>query len=369
MDRLDPISSSDRISYYRLRGDYTGKIKSFVVSTPYSRDFLNRPEVYGVRFTNALRRTITLALKNFPDPEAVAGLNPEKISVVHFLRSGLNFGIRDSLYDAFNFNTHLSSFLTSQRQRDQYGRWYIKDDQYRKLEIPDGVSFFIGEIVATGVTVENGFDILFRQAKNLGREVENVFFFTIGCHKIEKTLRLYDGLFRSAFPGYRNTFLVYLEGKFHLADSKTKVAVKIQGTDLMRTPALLAPEFELSQFRSLAPVLERCVIYDGGARAFNVPEYLQDVRGYWEEMEDLARADMSLARALAERWPAREYELSFADFRREKTKTWPGADPGLLRDLYQAHRERWTEKFRREAETPRPLLDLCRRRLRALRIR
>jgi len=238
MDRLEPISISDRISYYRLLGDYTGKIKSFVVSTSFSRDFLNRPEVYGIRFTNALRRTITLALKNFPEREAISGLRPEKISVVHFLRSGLNFGIRDSLYGAFNFNTHLSSFLTSQRQRDQYGRWFIQDDQYRKLEIPNRVSFFVGEIVATGVTVENGFDILFRQAKNLGRTVENVFFFTIGCHKIEKTLRRYDGLFRSAFPGYRNTFLVYLEGKFHLADSKTRVAVKIQGTDLMRSPAL-----------------------------------------------------------------------------------------------------------------------------------
>lgn len=369
MDRLEPILIDDRISYYRLLGDYTGKIKTFVASTPFSRDFLNRPEVFGCRFTNALRRAITLALKHFPEREAIAGLDPEKISVLHFLRSGLNFSIRDGLYDAFRFNTQLSSFLTSQRQRDQYGRWYIKDDQYRKLEIPDGVSFFIGEIVATGVTVENGFDIIFRQAKNLGREVENIFFFTIGCHKIEKTLRNYDGLFRSAFPGYQNTFLIYLEGKFHLADSKTRVAVKLQGTDLMRSPALLAPEFELSQLRSLAPSLERCVVYDGGARAFNVPEYLEDVRSYWEEMEDLARGGMTLARALAERWPEKEYELPFPEFREAKAKIWPGADPELLRRLYQAHRERWTDDFRRRAETPQALLDLCRRRLRALRRR
>jgi hypothetical protein len=369
MDRLEPILGNDRISYYRLLGDYTGKIKTFVVSTPYSRDFLNRPEVYGCRFTNALRRTVTLALKHFPEPEAVAGLPPEKISVVHFLRSGLNFGIRDGLYDACRFNTHLSSFLTSQRQRDRYGRWYVREDQYRKLEIPNGVSFFIGEIVATGVTVENGFDIIFRQAKNLGREVENVFFFTIGCHKIEKTLRKYDALFRAAFPGYRNTYLVYLEGKFHLADSKTRVAVKIQGTDLMRSPALLAPEFELSQFDSLGPPLERCVIYDGGARAFNVPGYLEDVRSYWEKMEELARGGLTLAGALAERWPAGDYELPWAGFRESRSKIWPKADPRLLQSLHRAYRERWTDDFRRRAATPQALVELCRRRLRALRLR
>lgn len=369
MDRLVPISTGERISCYRLLGDYTGQVKTFVVSTSFSRDFLNRPEVFGVRFTNALRRAVTLALKNFPEREAISGLRPEKISVIHFLRSGLNFGIRESLYEAFNFNTQLSSFLTSQRQRDRYGRWFIKDDQYRKLEIPDGVSFFIGEIVATGVTVENGFDIIFRQAKNLGRAVENVFFFTVGCHKIEKTLRKYDELFRSAFPGYQNTYLVYLEGKFHLADSKTRAAVKIQGTDLMRTPALLTPEFELSQFRALGPALERCVIYDGGARAFNVPDYLRDVRSYWEQTEELARKGMTLKQALAERWPAPEYEMPFADFSALKTRTWGEVEPGLLRRLHQDYRERWTDEFRRRAESPEPLIELCRRRLRALRLR
>ncbi|MDP8237200.1 MAG: hypothetical protein P9M08_12520 [Candidatus Erginobacter occultus] len=368
MDRLEPILSNNRISFYRLLGDYTGKIQSFVASTPFSRNILNRPEVCGCRFTNALRRAITLALKHFPVKDAIAGLPPEKISVVHFLRSGLNFNIRDGLYGAFGFNTQLSSFLTSQRQRDQYGRWYIKDDQYRKLEIPNGVSFFIGEIVATGVTVENGFDIIFRQAKNLGREVENVFFFTIGCHKIEKTLRKYDTLFRAAFPGYRNTYLVYLEGKFHLTDSKTRVSIKIQGTDLMRSPALLAPEFELSQFKSLAPSLERCVIYDGGARAFNVPDYLQDVRSYWEKMEELGRGGMTLAEALGERWPAQEYELPFPDFRKAKSKTWMKTSPGLLRKLYRVHGDRWTDDFRRRAATSQALVTLCRRRLRSLQL-
>ncbi len=366
MDRLKLILKNQQIAYYRLLEDYPGELQTYVLTTPYSRDLLNRPEIFGCEFTDSLRKTMTLAIRHFPDPEAIRSLDPQSISVIHFLRSGLNFGIRDSLHEAVGFNTHLSSFLTSQRQRDQYGRWYIKDDQYRKLEIPENASFFIGEIVATGVTVQNGFDIIFRLAKNLGRPVQNVFFFTVGCHKIEKTLRQYDLLFRSVFPEYRKTYLVYLEGKFHLADSRTRVAIKLQGTDLMLTPALLAPEFELTQYRNLSYPLERCVIYDGGARAFNVPEYLDDVRSYWEKMLELALRGMTLEAALRERWPAGEYELPFEGFKAAKRKTWPGIDHGLLQKLYSRHRERWTPEFRKRAATPGPLVNLCRRRLRAL---
>ena len=138
MDYLKPLRKSNQIAYYRLFEDFPEEIRSYIVSTPYSRNVLNRPEIYGCEYTNAMRKTMTLALKHFPESNAISGLDPRSISVIHFLRSGLNFGIRDSLYDALGFNTHLSSFLTSQRQRDQYGRWYIKDDQYRKLGLLDG---------------------------------------------------------------------------------------------------------------------------------------------------------------------------------------------------------------------------------------
>ena len=365
-ETLKLLSKNQQISYYRLSHEYPEEIRSYVVSTPYSRSILNQTGIYGCEFTNALRRAITISLKYFPEQKAIGDLDPLSISVIHFLRSGLNFGIKDALNEAFGFNTQLSSFLTSQRQRNQYGRWYIRDDQYRKLELPNESSLFIGEIVATGVTVQNGFDIIFRRAKNLGHPIKNVFFFSIGCHKIEKTLRKYDQLFRSAFPKYNNTYLIYLEGKFHLADSKTKVAIKQQGTDLLRHPAILSPEFELSQFKNLAYPLERCVIYDGGARAFNVPEYMEDVRAYWEKMLVQAEQGMTMRQALDERWPAKEYNLPFKEFVVAKKKIWKGVKSEVLRQIYLAHRKRWTSDFKKRAETPQSLVNLCFRRLRAL---
>jgi hypothetical protein len=366
MDYLEPILRNQAISCYRLHPEYAPELDIYVVSTPSSRRILNHPELVGVEFTRELKNAVAETLRYFPDRDYYLSLHPATLSVVHFLRSGLNFGIREALYDAWGFNTQASSFITSQRQRDQFGRWYIKDDQYRKIEIPSGVSFFIGEIVATGVTVDNGLEIIFRLAKNLGRPVHNVVFFTIGCHKIEKALQKYDALLRQTFREYRKTTLIYLEGKFHLADSRTEARLKIQGTDLMRHPALLAPEFEISQFDRLSSPLERCVIYDGGARAFDIPGYFEDLTGYWKKLLDQGKAGWTLEEALAERWPAAEYRLSFPRFAVIKRRSWSRLERGLVKKAYRAYARRWGKTLIGKSNTSQALVDLCHRRLREL---
>ncbi len=366
MELLRPLFRGRTISFYRLENDYAPEIDKYVISTPATRRVLNSPEIFGCRFTRSLRKAVTAVIRHFPDGGTIAGLDPAGISVVNFLRSGLNFGISEALYEALGFNTQSSSFITSQRQRDRYGRWFIKDDQYRKIELPDQGSLFIGEVVATGVTIDNGLDILFNQAKNLGHPLKNVFFFTIGCHKIEKILQKYDRRFRRAFPGYRKSVLFYLEGKFHLADSKTEARIKLQGTDLMRHPALLAPEFELDQFAKIVYPLERCVIYDAGSRAFNPPAYLREVGLYWEELLLLAEKGLTLEEAYRERWPASEYRLGWKEFRDRKRESWAGLDEAFLRRAWRAGARRMEAVSKRRAAGSGALVGICERRLRRL---
>jgi len=369
MNALSHILSEPDLSLYRLESTWAPDLLTFCASTPLTRRILNRPEIAGVEFTRNLQEAVTTILRNFPDPVERNRMREEGTGVVNFLRSGLNFGIRDALYDAWGFNAQLTSFITSQRARDQFGRWFIRDDAYRKIELPYDSTIFIGEIVATGVTMNNGLQIVGRMAKNLGRPIRNLVFFTIGCHKIEKALSDFHHLMRQTFPKYNATYLFYLEGKFHLADSRTKAAIKVQGTDLMRTPALLAPEFELEQFEPARTALERCVIYDGGARAFNPHAHFLEVASYWREMAALGERGMSLSEALAERWPCPEYFLDFQRFAQEKNKQWRGVGEKILEDLYQAAGERRSRAFKLAADEPGSLTEPARARLQSLEAR
>jgi hypothetical protein len=287
--------------------------------------------------------------------------------------------------------------MTSERARDEHGRWYIREDQYVKLTLKDDSTVFLGDIVATGVTVAAAFAKLFEQTSGLPRDrlpaevadhlffglsddhrqgllaksaprpripLRRVVFFTIGCHKAEKVLEATDARLREAFPGYERTILVYLEGKFRLVDSRTPLRIGLPGTDLARWQALLAPEFERSQYDAPAFPLERCAVYDAGSRAFDVPAYVADVARYWEEVERLARTGWTLAEALLERWPDGA-PADPAAFRADRAERWPGAPPAVVEEILALNAAFWRRG--RESLTSDALLAVCRERLATLR--
>jgi hypothetical protein len=366
MEYLKVIRRIKNASVYELKGEYGDSLQRYVVSTPETRAICNRPEITGVRFTELLERALTFVLKSFPPARTIRKLDPLSIGVVHFLRGSLNFGLRRSLARAYGFNTQCSSFITSQRAKDKYGRWYITENQYRKIVIPFNATLFLADVIATGVTISNGLDTIVNLAKNSGTTIRKIYFFTIGCHKLEKILKQYDSLLRQHFPHYEGSCAVYLEGKFHLADSKTKVKIKIQGTDLMRSPSILTPEFELSQYDSINYPLERCVVYDAGTRACDIREYLRNLEAYWESLRFLAERGWTLEEALRERWPEEEYRLPFKKFQSIKAKQWRGVEQEFLRKLYMAYHKRWSKAFTTKAKTSKALLDVCNRRLKTL---
>jgi hypothetical protein len=355
-----------RAAIYELKGEYGDNLTRYIASTPESRELCNRPEITGVRYTDLLEGAVTSVLSLLPIAPSLRRLDHHTVGVIHFLRGSLNFGMRRALSRAYGFNAHTSSFITSQRDRDKYGRWFIRDNQYRKIVIPPRATLFFADVIATGVTISNGMEIIVQVAKNGGTPIRQIVFFTIGCHKLEKLLREYSRRLKEIFPGYERTVAVYLEGKFHLADSKTEARIKIQGTDLMRFPAILAPEFELSQYESLSNALERCVIYDAGTRTFETDDYLRKLEAYWMEVSREAERGWTLEEALKERWPAAEYALPFAGFREAKSARWRGVGDAFLRRLHRAHLARWAKGFPQRAKTPRALAELCAARLKEI---
>ncbi|MFH1653745.1 MAG: phosphoribosyltransferase [Pseudomonadota bacterium] len=362
MQYLETLNLSKEASVYKLCGDFNDSLKRFIVSTPQSRAICNRPEILGCQYTTLMLVAMTATLKGLPfAKEILQKQDEESICILNFLRGGLNFDLRSALSLAFGFNRHRTSFMTSQRFKKD-GRWGVKENAYRKFSFPPNATILIADVVATGVTIDNGLEVLVEHLKKTNASVKNLIFFTIGCHKIEKILEKYDAIFREFSPDFGNCYIVYFEGKFKLVDSKTELKIGIPGTDFVRFDSILAPEFELSQYESLNYPLERCTIYDAGSRAFDIPEYLSDVREYWTKLKKLAENGFTLYDALKERWPEEEY-TDETTFVKSKKVVWKNIKNDLLEKIYQAYQKRWTDEFKSNSKNSPSLLELCGKRI------
>ncbi|MBM4372282.1 MAG: hypothetical protein FJ098_11550, partial [Deltaproteobacteria bacterium] len=323
MQYLVRLDSNPQASWYRLEGDYgEGGLGRWVVSTPTTRDICNRPEILGVDFSRRLQDGVRHALATAPFHDALKALPETRLCIMNFLRGSLNFGLRGALRDALGSNRHGTCFMSSQRFRKD-GRWHVKEDMYRKMDIPQGALLLLGDVVATGVTVSNGLEVITDHLVRHELAPVGVVFFTLGCHKAEKALQTFHDRFSKARSDYLGTHVVYLEGKFTLVDSRRRLHLAIPGTDLIKADALLSPEFELSLYDAISHVLERCVIYDAGSRAFDVPEYLEDVLHYWEQIRRLAKRGYTLREAMQERWPEEDHR-SLQGLRELRAQRWRG---------------------------------------------
>lgn len=365
MQYLEQVSSQSKASWYRLGGDFQGEVQRWVVSTPETIRICNSPEVCGIEFSDRMRTAMVSALSTAPFREFLEESASDRLCIMNFLRGSLNFDLRNALALALGSNYHATCFMSSQRSRRD-GRWVVKEDMYRKMQIPDGGILLVGDVVATGVTVDNGFKVIEEYLLRRKTSLRGIVFFTIGCHKLEKLLEGVHRRFSELFPNYRETHAVYLEGKLRLVDSSTRLMIAIQGTDLIKQQALLAPEFELSQYDDLFAPLERCAIYDAGSRAFDVVEYLDDVTKYWEQMCKLSRRGYTLKEALRERWPEEEYGRKDR-FLAAKKASWRGVDREKILSIREAYKERWTNDFKVWASSREALECVCEDRLARLR--
>ena len=195
----------------------------------------------------------------------------------------------------------MSSFLSSQRYLKE-NEWVIEDDKYHRFTFRDGSYIFIGDIVATGSTLKNGLEAVYKYCEDKGVSPRGLVLFTIGSDKAEDVLEEYHKLFSSLSKTYEKTIVVYTEGIFKTADENTTFRIKVPGTDLIRQDCLVTPEFEVSQYNSLAYPMERCVVYDGSSRSFEVEKHIKDVLEYWKEQRAWARNGLSLWDAYNERW-------------------------------------------------------------------
>lgn len=308
---LHPIDSAPTCAIHRIDDQSPARIHRLIASTPETRAIANDPLVMGVDYTRRLKKACTRILGTLNSCGLIC-LEERETIVYDILRGGLNFGLREALADAFAWNRHGCSVISAQRARtdDDPEQWHIVETEYSKVYMPQTASIVIGDVVATGTSLEHAMKALVAEAKRQGTALRSIVFFTYGGPRAEAILEATDAMCRNLFPTYEGTTLVYLEGRFVVPTEETPLSVKITGTDLLRTGALMAPEFLESQYEDPSYPIQRCTIYDAGSRAFWTPEYIEDLTHYWGETLALAEKGMDFKALLAERFP----ELDAARF-------------------------------------------------------
>ena len=365
MQYLERISKDDGCAWYRLGGDYEDSgLQRWVVTTPQTRDISNKPELLGVDYSRALQAGVRSAIESAPFRAGLEAVGQSRLCIMNFLRGSLNFGLREALRDALGTNRHVTCFMSSQRYRKD-GRWHVKEDMYRKMDVPQGAMLLVGDVVATGVTVSNGFAVIAEHLRKHELQPSGIVFFTIGCHKAEKAMRVFHERFSEGRSDYLGTHVIYLEGKFSLVDSQTPLHIALPGTDLVKLGALLSPEYELTLYDSVPYVLERCAVYDAGSRAFDVPEYLEDVLHYWEQVRRLAKRGFTLREAMRERWPE-DAQRDLKTLREVRGVQWRGVPEETVDLLHEHYRKRWTDVFEEWTRSPEALAQVAEERIEVL---
>lgn len=378
-DKLVRKFKDEAVAVYSIEGtEVPEDFKRYAVSTRATRDLMNFPEVINCDFTNLMQNGITNALKGINVLERISEINSRSVNVYHILRGGLNFRVVDALKKAFGYKWHSSSYTTSQRVLKD-GRYKVSEDSYRKFVVPDNATVYTADIVASGVSIENGVDFIFQYMRTKKHSLRNFIFITIGCIEAERVLARYHQQFKEYFPDYQETYVIYLEGRFGLATEKTPFTHKMPYTDLIKSykeGALLTPEYEHSQFDRVITALEACAIYDGGKKGFEPLNHIQDVLEYWEKQHDSA---------VAESWPIwREYNLRFPldmyltepstgkpgsaeELERRKRTYWDGVSSAEYRSLFNRFRWLWTDERIRQALTAGSFPTVCDKKIKYLR--
>ncbi|NDC36884.1 MAG: phosphoribosyltransferase [Proteobacteria bacterium] len=301
---LAPLKKSESLSLYEAAIKGTQRTRCFVASTPQTQSICNDPFVTGLRYTQSLSVACAETLRGLAEA-GVVQLAEDDTTVLHILRGGLNFGLREALGLAFGWNDHPSAFISAQRARRSPSSedWIISESDYKKIHLLKRNNIVFGDVVATGTSLEFALQRIRDEGVKSKVAIESLVFFTIGGPRSHEILsRLSDDL-TGLFPSYRGAVVVYLEGIFAVASQHSPLSIKIDGTDLLRREALLAPEFIASQYLSPTYPIERCTIYDAGSRAFDPSEYFHDIADYWRKTQVLAEQGMTYAALLKERFP------------------------------------------------------------------
>lgn len=270
---LVPEFSEQGVDCYRLEGgDFQNEY--YVVSEAETRKLLNKPEVVGYEVYHCLIPSTSQMLYYFKEQKKVTTAN-----ILSILRGALNYPLEESCYRE-HIRVHDISFLSSERvfEKDEIAGLEIK---YSKLTMVPDSTLLIGDIIATGDTLVHCLRYVTDFYRDHGAKLRNIIIFTIGGTTGIEILERLTSEIREYWPEFEGFITVYYEGIFATYQDKGVSGINLPNVDFYWKGGIVAPEFRRQTLSMRDPLFEKCIIYDGGARRYEIYEHVEEVLDFW----------------------------------------------------------------------------------------
>ncbi len=301
---LLPVRVSDGAGIYKL--DKPGLSNDYyLVSTSGTRRLMAFPEVVGYDSYLAMVPSTLAALQYL----AEEGLSGEQ-SILTILRGGLNYPLEECCYNC-GLKVGNMSFISCERIIED-GVILGLDTKYEKLHLQKGTQLMIGDILASGDTIRLCLRHVIDVFRDNGCDISRITFFTVGGTMAMEIFEEMTPWIRSFWPDFKGFDCVFYEGIFTVYTDKGSTGVNIPMIDFGWKDGVITPEFRAYAETLPYAVFEKCIIYDGGARRYEIPNHIEEVCGYWKELLDVApEADL---RRFIEEKTGRSFGISFEEW-------------------------------------------------------
>lgn len=278
---LQPVFSKEKVAGYRVSGgDFLNQY--YLVSAPGTRKLLNQPEVVGYEVYDCMLDA-TVGMMGYLNKAGWV----RSANILSILRGALNYPLEESCYRS-GIRIHDISFLSSERvfHDDEITGLEIK---YSKLAAVPDSTLLIGDIIATGDTLVHCLHYVVDFYRKHQAKLRNIIVFTIGGNTGIEIMEELTKEFRKFWPEFEGFIAVYYEGIFNTYKEKGVSGINLPYVDFYWKDGIVTPEYRRQTLQNRNTLFEKCTIYDGGARRYEILDHIEEVLEYWEGM--LERAD------------------------------------------------------------------------------
>ena len=287
---LQHVGLQQDTNIYELRSQqFTNRY--FILSGQGSRRLLASPEVIGFDSCLALLPETTAALR-YLYPSGSEG----DVDIMTILRGGLNYPLEEACHDV-GIRVRDMHFVSCERIIEEQVITGL-EIKYEKLRITRGRTLMIGDIIATGDTLRMCLEEVVDRFRRKGGSIRKIIFFTIGGTRAISLMERLSERISAYFPEFEGFECFFYEGVFTVYTDKGVSGINVPNIDFGWNGGVVSPEFRRYIMDRPDALYEKCIIYDGGARRYEIPVHFEEVFAYWEGL--LERADSIDMEALTE---------------------------------------------------------------------